>query len=160
VLCSIGWQGRGYSPDFTENMNAIVLARLRADPQTPVIFTVMADSICGPCPSRRGMGCVSDERISRLDSRHASALGIRSGQRMSWAEAQDRATTRLQPRDLGRICTGCQWLDLGICQSSLAKLQSHQHSSDKTDESQCDAPRFDAHARDLRAASGDAKSAP
>ncbi|MEF9602663.1 DUF1284 domain-containing protein [Paracoccus sp. PXZ] len=123
MLCSIGWQGRGYSPEFTENMNAIVHGRLRADPHTPVVFTVMADSICGPCPSRRGMGCTADDRIGRLDRRHAAALGIRSGQRMTWAEAQARAATRLQPEDLGRICNGCQWLDLGLCQTALAKLQ-------------------------------------
>ena len=76
MLCAIGWQGRGYSPDFTDNMNAIVLGRLRADPTTEVIFTGTADSICGPCPSRRGMGCASNERIAGLDARHAKALGI------------------------------------------------------------------------------------
>nr|WP_256445047.1 DUF1284 domain-containing protein [Paracoccus sp. J56] len=123
VLCAIGWQGSGYSPEFTANMDSIVRDRLRADPQTPVLITGMADSICAPCPSRRGMGCLGDERIRRLDRRHAAALGIRPGQRMTWAEAQGRAVDSLQPRDLARICSGCQWLDLGICQSALARLQ-------------------------------------
>ena len=104
-------------------MNAVVLGRLRADPQVPVVFTVMADSICAPCPSRRGIGCAADDRISRLDRRHAAALDIRPGQRMTWAEAQARAAARLQPRDLERICNGCRWLGLGMCQSALAKLQ-------------------------------------
>lgn len=123
VLCSIGWQGRGYSPDFTANMNAIVLGRLRADPATEVVFTDMANSICGPCPSRRGTGCASNERIAGLDRRHARALGIAPGQRMSWAEAQGRAVARLAPDDLNAVCMGCQWLGLGLCQSALARLQ-------------------------------------
>ncbi len=105
-------------------MNAIVLGRLRADPATEVVFTGMADSICGPCPSRRGMGCASNERISGLDLRHAKALGIAPGQRMSWAEAQGRAIARVTPEDLNSVCTGCQWLGLGLCQTALARLQA------------------------------------
>ncbi|WP_374422153.1 DUF1284 domain-containing protein [Paracoccus sp. (in: a-proteobacteria)] len=124
MLCAIGWQGRGYSPDFTDNMNAIVLGRLRADPTTEVVFTGTADSICGPCPSRRGMGCASNERIAGLDARHAKALGIVPGQRMSWAEAQARATSRVTPEDMNGTCTGCQWLGLGMCQTALARLRA------------------------------------
>jgi hypothetical protein len=123
VLCAIGWQGKGYSPEFSANMDAIVRDRLRADPQTPVVFTFGADAICGPCPSRRGTGCAADARVRALDQAHAEALGLRPGQRMSWAEAQGRAISRLGPADLDRICAGCQWLGLGLCQSALAGLQ-------------------------------------
>lgn len=121
MLCAIGWQGRGYSPEFTENMNAIVWGRLRRNPLTEVIFTGTADSICAPCPWRRGLGCEAAERITGLDARHATALGLRPGQRMSWAEAQGRAIARVRPNDLSRICAGCQWI--GLCQPALARLQ-------------------------------------
>ena len=130
MLCSIGWQGRGYSPEFTANMDAIVLGRLRADPATDVIFTGTADSICAPCPARRGLGCEANERIAPLDARHAEALGIRPGQRMSWAEAQARATSRLVAADLNRLCAGCQWSSL--CQPALARLQHDMHLADAT----------------------------
>ncbi len=121
MLCAIGWQGRGYSPEFTENMDFLVRGRLRRNPLTEVIFTGTADSICAPCPSRRGIGCEAGERISGLDARHAAALGIRPGQRMSWAEAQGRAAARVRPADLQRICAGCQWI--GLCQPALARLR-------------------------------------
>ena len=126
VLCAIGWQGRGYSPDFTRNMNRIVQGRLRADPTTEVVFTAGADAICGPCPSRRGTGCAAQDRIDALDRRHAEALGIAPGARMGWAEAQSRAVSRLVPDDLDRICAGCQWLELGLCKDALARLQSSE----------------------------------
>ena len=102
-------------------MDAIVLGRLRADPDTPVTFTGRADSICAPCPWRRGPGCEGEDRIRALDARHAKALGIRPGQRMTWAEAEARAASRLVPADLDRICAGCQWPDL--CRPALARLQ-------------------------------------
>ncbi|WP_347266483.1 DUF1284 domain-containing protein [Paracoccus sp. (in: a-proteobacteria)] len=123
MLCAIGWQGRGYSPEFTRNMDAIVQDRLRAEPQTPVQFTAGADSVCGPCPHRRGSGCASDARIRALDGRHAAALGIAPGQRMTWAEAEGLALARVRPADLAQICRDCQWLDLGLCQAALARLQ-------------------------------------
>lgn len=123
VMCAIGWTGRGYSAAFTANMDAVVVGRLRADPETPVRFTAHADSVCAPCPHRRGEGCASGEKIADLDRRHAEALGIAPGQRMSWAEAQSRATTRLRPDDLDRICARCQWLEYGICKDALRRLQ-------------------------------------
>ena len=53
VMCAIGWTGRGYSPEFSANMDAVVVGRLRADPDTPVQFTGTADSVCAPCPRTR-----------------------------------------------------------------------------------------------------------
>ncbi|WBU57717.1 DUF1284 domain-containing protein [Paracoccus sediminicola] len=123
VMCAIGWAGHGYSPAFTRNMNDIVEHRLRADPETPVAFTSGADSICAPCPHRRGAGCDMGGKIAALDRRHAEALDVPPGARMSWGDAQSRAIDRLQPDDLDRLCAGCQWLDYGLCKAALARLQ-------------------------------------
>ncbi|MBA4489701.1 DUF1284 domain-containing protein [Paracoccus sp. S1E-3] len=122
VLCAIGWTGRGYSPAFSANMDAVVVGRLRADPDTPVAFTENADSLCAPCPHRRGHGCASAEKIADLDRNHAAALGIEPGARMSWAEARARAM-RLRPDDLDRICARCQWLEYGMCKDALRRLR-------------------------------------
>ncbi|AUM74056.1 DUF1284 domain-containing protein [Paracoccus jeotgali] len=123
VLCSIGWAGRGYSPAFSRNMDRVVMGRLRRDPATPVQFVAGADSICAPCPHRRGQGCASAERIAGLDQAHGAALGIAPGAAMTWAQAEARAR-RLDPDDLDRICAACQWLPLGLCKSALAALKA------------------------------------
>ena len=125
VICAIGWQGHGYSHEFTRNMDRIVVQRLRADPTTEVVFTAGADAICGPCPSRRGAGCEMQAKIDGLDARHAEALEIVPAQRMTWDEAQGRAT-RLEPDDLDRICSGCRWLEYGMCKAALARLRADQ----------------------------------
>ena len=121
VMCAIGWTGRGYSPAFSANMDAVVVGRLRADPDTPVEFTSTADSVCAPCPHRRGLGCASGEKIADLDRNHADALGLKPGDKMSWAEAQARAM-QLHPDDLDRICARCQWLEYGMCKDALRRL--------------------------------------
>ncbi|WP_245727225.1 DUF1284 domain-containing protein [Paracoccus isoporae] len=123
VMCAIGWAGHGYSPEFTENMNAVVVGRLRADPATRIRFTAQADSVCAPCPHRRGTGCASSEKINDLDRRHAAALDIAPGQEMSWSEARGRAVSRLVPDDLDRICARCQWLSYGLCKAALRRVQ-------------------------------------
>lgn len=128
VMCAIGWQGRGYSAAFTDNMNAVVMDRLRADHHTRVVFTGGADAICGPCPSRRGTGCRVDARIGALDARHGAALGIAPGDEMTWAEAEARAA-RLQPGDLQTLCAGCRWLELDLCAPALARLKAQQETA-------------------------------
>ncbi|MFV0294405.1 MAG: DUF1284 domain-containing protein [Paracoccus sp. (in: a-proteobacteria)] len=122
-MCAIGWAGHGYSPEFSANMDAVVIGRLRADPQTTVEFTNTADTICTPCPHRRGTGCSSADKITELDRQHAAALGIRAGDRMSWHEAQSHAISCLKPDDLDQICSRCQWLEYGLCKQALQRLQ-------------------------------------
>lgn len=125
VLCAIGWQGKGYSPDFTRNMDAIVRDRLRRDPQTRLRITLRADAICAPCPHRRGAGCQKEAKITALDRRHAAALDLQDGQELSWQQAEARAC-QLDPADLDQICAGCAWLSMGMCQAALARLKTHR----------------------------------
>lgn len=124
-LCALGFEGKGYSEDFTANMAAIVDARLRAPGGSDVQIevTATADAICAPCPSRRGAGCVSADRIARLDAAHARALGLAAGDRISWAAAQARMRA-LPSGILQDICAPCQWLALGMCEAALARLQA------------------------------------
>ncbi|RWR46487.1 DUF1284 domain-containing protein [Sinirhodobacter ferrireducens] len=124
-LCSLGFEGKGYSDAFTANMTAIVMGRLRAAAGAGVEIevTAAADDICAPCPSRRGEGCDTAATIDRLDAAHARALGLTAGDRLSWGEALERM--RALPADaLTEICAPCQWLRYGMCRGALARLQS------------------------------------
>lgn len=124
-LCSLGYQGKGYSSRFTANMDRIVIERLRApgttDPQIRVIS--VSDDICSPCPYRRGQSCEKADTIAALDRRHAEHLGLRDGQVISWARALDRIRERITPQMLDTLCAGCRWLDSGMCKQAVADLQ-------------------------------------
>lgn len=124
-LCALGFEGKGYSAGFTQNMAGIVVGRLRAPGggTTEIEVVGAADDICAPCPSRRGTGCESAARIGWLDAAHAQALGLKPGARLSWAEAQDRMKT-LPDDALQQICTPCQWLALGMCEAALKRLKA------------------------------------
>lgn len=123
-LCSLGFRGKGYSDGFTANMASIVEGRLRAPGGDDAMIEVVGatDDICAPCPKRRGTLCESQDKIARLDARHARALGLFVGTTLSWGEAKRRIVRRVPPGALTQLCAGCQWLDLGLCNSALTAL--------------------------------------
>ncbi|KFE37004.1 DUF1284 domain-containing protein [Thioclava atlantica] len=124
-LCSLGFEGKGYSEEFTANMSGIVEGRLRRPDGPAVEIEVVgaADDICGPCPSRRGSGCSSQDRIARIDASHARALGLAPGDVLTWGEALERMAAL--PGDVHQeICAECQWLSGGMCAASLARLKA------------------------------------
>ncbi|KEO56321.1 hypothetical protein TP2_01990 [Thioclava pacifica DSM 10166] len=124
-LCSLGFEGKGYSEGFTANMSAIVGGRLRRPDGEDVKIEVVAaaDDICAPCPSRRGALCVAQDRIARLDAAHARALEVAPGDVLRWGEALDRMAA-LPAGALNEICSGCQWLAGGMCAKALDRLKA------------------------------------
>jgi len=125
-LCSLGFQGKGYSDGFVANMSDIIDGRLRAPggDETQIEVVGAADDICGPCPKRRGELCESQSKIAALDARHARALGLVTGTRLTWGEAKQRIARRVAPGALSSLCAGCQWLDLGLCERALSDLHA------------------------------------
>ncbi|PRY91269.1 DUF1284 domain-containing protein [Donghicola tyrosinivorans] len=125
-LCALGYRGKGYSDDFTANMTRIVTDGLFAPDGDTTLITVRltADSICTPCPKRRGEGCTAGDKITALDQRHARAIGLTGGETLTWSEAKSRIKANVRPADLNTLCAGCQWLDLGLCHSALEELHS------------------------------------
>jgi hypothetical protein len=123
-LCSLGFEGKGYSPEFTANMTAIVMGRLRAPEGDATVIEVTDgfDDICAPCPRNAGSACTHQPKIDRLDAAHASALSLSPGERISWGEARSRIRARVQPGALRTLCAGCEWEPFGICEAALVRL--------------------------------------
>ncbi|SPH17369.1 hypothetical protein DEA8626_00887 [Defluviimonas aquaemixtae] len=123
-LCSLGFEGKGYSDAFTANMDAIVMGRLRAEggDATEIEVTGAADDICAPCPKRRGRLCTNEPKIKQLDRAHAAALRLAPRERLTWGEAKVRIRANVAPGSLKTICRGCEWEPLGLCEAALAQL--------------------------------------
>ena len=61
-----------------------------------------------------------------LDARHAAALELHAGDRLTWGAAQVSMKSSVLPGSLATLCAGCQWLDLGLCEAALARLHSDE----------------------------------
>lgn len=127
-LCALGFQGKGYSPDFTANMAAIVTDRLRAEggDAVPVTVTAGFDDICAPCPRNGGARCSQQDKIDRLDAAHAAALSLAPGDTVTWGEAKARIRARIAPGSLATLCAGCEWQPLGMCEAALSRLHDDE----------------------------------
>lgn len=123
-MCSLGFEGKGYSDAFTANMTAIVMGQLRASGGTETVIEVVAatDDICAPCPKRRGSLCATQDKIAALDEAHARALSLSVGEKLTWGEAQQRIRTAIAPGSLGTLCKGCEWEPYGMCEEALLRL--------------------------------------
>ncbi|MDW4548145.1 DUF1284 domain-containing protein [Defluviimonas sp. D31] len=125
-LCSLGFEGKGYSPDFTANMTAIVMGRLRAEngDAAEIEVTGATDDICGPCPKRRGRACTNEPKIKVLDRAHAAALRLEPRETLTWGEAKARIRDNVPPGSLKTLCQGCEWEPYGMCEAALRRLHS------------------------------------
>lgn len=124
ILCSLGFEGKGYSPSFTENMSAIVMGRLRADggDATVIEVTGITDDICAPCPKRRGRLCTNQDKIKTLDRAHAAALKLEPHEKLTWGAAKARIRANVPPGSLKTLCAGCDWERYGMCEAALRRL--------------------------------------
>jgi uncharacterized protein len=125
-LCSLGFEGKGYSDAFTANMTAIVMGQLRqpSGDETVITVTEAVDDICMPCPKRRGQLCATQSSIDKLDAAHATALNLVPGETLTWGEAQRRIRAAVPPGSLKTLCAGCEWEPYGMCEAALARLHN------------------------------------
>jgi hypothetical protein len=121
-LCSLGFQGKGYSPAFIKNYQNII--DTLKDSENPVLLQVVeeTDAICVPCPHRRGKRCTSQAKIETLDEAHAKILDLKAGDLYTWAEATEKIKQSFTLEIFEEVCKPCSWKELGLCRQALKKL--------------------------------------
>lgn len=120
-LCTLCFQGRGYSPAFVANFQAIV-ETIQANPALPITVINQTDAICQPCPHRLETKCQTEDKIQRLDNAHAKALDLNTGDTLSWDQAKVRIKEKITLPLFHQICKSCNWKKLGVCESVLTEF--------------------------------------
>lgn len=120
-LCTLGFQGKGYSPGFIDNYTQIVEA-LRENEELPIEVVAGADSICRACPHQSAGVCTTEEKIQGLDTRHSQILSIKPGDVLTWRMGKERLKKSMTVDAFHKACEGCQWKSLGVCEEALKKL--------------------------------------
>jgi len=124
-LCALGFQGKGYSPDFCENFREKIELLNSNDGNTPLELEVVngLDSICAKCPNQDGASCNLEHKVIRLDQDHAATLGVKSGQIVTWTEIKQRLAERMTLKQFEEVCSPCAWKSMGACRNALQNLQ-------------------------------------
>lgn len=121
-LCTLGFQGKGYSPGFIENYTVLVES-LHQNEEIPLHVVEKGDSICQACPHLSHRGCEQEEKIQRLDTRHSHVLKIKPGDILTWREAKETLKKFMTLEAFHQACVGCQWKSLGVCERALRNLR-------------------------------------
>ena len=121
-MCTLGFQGHGYSPGFVKNYKKIVHT-LASNEDTLIEVVSNIDYICSVCPNKiNETSCKTQDKITRLDSRHLEVLQLKIGEILSWKEAKLGIKKYMSVQKFDYICDGCMWKQYGICQKSLENL--------------------------------------
>ncbi|MGK5083976.1 DUF1284 domain-containing protein [Bdellovibrionota bacterium FG-1] len=126
-LCSLGFEGNGYSDEFVQNYVQIT-RRLRAPDGSgnsiPIRVVPGTDTVCKPCPNRQGDLCVTQTKIQKLDEGHSAVLGLKPGQELTWLEGKKLIHEKMTDAAFDQACAPCSWKSLGLCAAALKKLRS------------------------------------
>jgi len=132
-MCTLGFEGKGYSEAFVANYQRIADS-LRLAPvaggKTLICVARNVDSICMPCPNRRDEKCATEEKIQKLDQAHAQVLGLKAGDVLSWDEAQELIAARMTEEAFEQVCAPCSWKALGVCKTALKKVTAERKSQE------------------------------
>ena len=111
ILCMQGFQGLGYSEEFTINL-ANIIEKIRNNPSFFVKVVTEADSICKHCPHLQedvcNMGTDSGEGIRARDISVLKELDIESGSLISSSQITF-LTDNISPKAIKTICGNCGW---------------------------------------------------
>ena len=130
-LCTLGFQGKGYSSTFVKNYTKIVEKLLSAEDELMIEVVSKTDDICAPCPNRLGRFCNKEAKIASLDCKHAKILGLKTGERLTWAQAKQKLKKHMSVDAFAFACQGCPWKDYGFCEAALVNLQAEGTNSAK-----------------------------
>ena len=109
-LCTLHYQGAGYSNGFTDNMTAVCQGIVARGTST-VSVAAMADPICTACPSLQpdGQSCEYQASVMRRDKALLDAMGWTPGQVLGM-EAAHLAVLARRDELMADVCTDCEWL--------------------------------------------------
>lgn len=122
-LCALCFQGKGYSPAFVKNFQAIMDSLNQHEGgETPIRVVRITDSICAPCPHRQAASCATESSTQALDHRHATALEITDGETLTWNEAKQRIRENISLDVFHQTCKDCEWKASGMCEQALTSF--------------------------------------
>lgn len=126
LLCIQGFQGHGYSKEFSQNMEHII-SFLKSSPEQKIEIIGECDEICKCCPHNKNEKCknlISNWTIKQMDKRVIKKLGINYGTEIKAKDIPiitNRTFKNL--KNLKGICNNCKWKDKCLWYLSKKELK-------------------------------------
>ena len=112
LLCIQGFQGKGYSAEFVENMRQKI-DFLNNSQSKRIQIIDEGDDICASCPHLEENICSessgAENRIKNMDIMTMNVLGLECGQEYLFDNILDRISEKISLSHLNKICSSCSW---------------------------------------------------
>ena len=117
LLCIQLFEGKGYSPEFTDNMYSVI-DRLDSNPN--IMLTKTCDTLCSKCPYSKGSICETEEKILLFDNNVLAECDFTDGQIIEWEKAKNTAYKKILKKGIiEKVCVDCSWKE--ICYSKVER---------------------------------------
>ena len=118
LLCTQGYSGKGYSPEFVRNMDSWV-EKLRNREGFRVRITFSTDSLCSRCPHKQGEGlCDDDAKVLVYDRKITEYFHLEEKEYV-YQELIRRINAQMTPEMLEDICGNCSWYPVSACRKNI-----------------------------------------
>ena len=112
LLCIQKFTGHGYDEKFTAHMKSVV-AKITENKEIEIEIIEGCDYICEMCPDNKNGVCVSDKKVSLMDSKVRDICKIGNGEKVKWKEAEKKANEMiLKTEKFEKVCAVCEWYEL------------------------------------------------
>ena len=111
LLCIQGFQGRGYSKDFIDNMRTVI-KKIKLEPEIEIIDS--GDVICSSCPHNENGRCQkkpnSVQRVKNMDLQVLKKIGLNKGAKVKTKNIFSLVNKKFKYiSDTKEICDDCEW---------------------------------------------------
>lgn len=118
LLCTQGYQGKGYNDAFVSNMNRIV-GKLRGEGPVEIQLTFSTDDLCVCCPHMLDVDlCDSNEHVKQLDGKVVEYFHLEE-KTYNYMEITEEIRSKMTPEILADICGECSWYPVSACRERL-----------------------------------------
>lgn len=139
LLCTQGYSGHGYSPEYVTHMNQVV-SRLRTDPDVLVHITFGNDTLCSVCPHQRRekspestgpndraisdkpdseiLSCDTEDKVRGFDQRTADLIRLTEGV-YRYQDLIHRIDSSMTDEKMDKVCGTCSWAKMSQCKANI-----------------------------------------
>ena len=119
LLCTQGYSGNGYSPEFVEHMNDVVERLRHGDDRIKITFST--DTLCSCCPNKLGENkCVSQDKVKWFDDRVVEYFGIEEKE-YHYREIIKEIDEKMTGEMMDDICSRCSWYPISSCRKRIVQ---------------------------------------
>lgn len=117
LLCTQGYSGNGYSPEFVEHMNDVVERLRHGDDRIKITFST--DTLCSCCPNKLGENkCVSQDKVKWFDDKVIEYFGIEEKE-YRYREIIKEIDRKMTDGIMDDICMRCSWYPVSACRKNI-----------------------------------------